>query len=90
MGTSPTPSTTYHPQTNGQSEEVNKWVEEYLRHFCHDTQKSWDKWLALVELCYNSTKHLSIGISPFDAMYGCKVGMPSLIANMVGRNQQAR
>ena len=61
---------------------MNKWVEEYLRHFCHVTQKSWDTWLALAEFRYNSTKHVSIGMSMFEAMYGCKVGMPSLIVDM--------
>ena len=68
---------------------MNKWVEEYLRHFCHDAQKSWDKWLALAEFCYNSTKHLSIDMSLFEAMYRCKVGMPLLIAEMAAKNQQA-
>ena len=84
--TSLAPSMAYHPHTDGQFERVNKWVEEYLWHFCHDTQKSLDKWLALAEFCYNSTKHLSIGMSPFEAMYGCKVGMPSLIADMAMKN----
>ena len=89
MGTPLAPSITYLPQIDGQYERVTKWVEEYLS-FCHDTQKSWDKWLALAEFCYNNTKHLSIGMSPFEVMYGCKVGMPSLIADMMVKNQQAR
>ena len=58
--------------------------------FCHNTLKSSDKWLALAEFCYTSTKHLSIGMSPFEATYECKVRMLSLIANMAVKNQQAR
>ena len=32
-GTELTPSTSYHPQTNGQTKIVNKWVEGYLRNY---------------------------------------------------------
>ena len=49
-----------------------------------------DKWLALAEFCYNSTKHLSIGMSPFEAMYGCKVGMPSRVADLAVKKSASK
>jgi hypothetical protein len=65
-----TPSTSYHPQTDGQTEIVNKWVEGYLRHYVSRQQKAWIRWLHLGEYCYNTTHHMTIGMSPFRALYG--------------------
>jgi hypothetical protein len=42
-------STTYHPQTDGQTEVVNKCLETYLRFFSSENQNQWDQWLPLVE-----------------------------------------
>ena len=69
-GTELTPSTSYHPQTNGKTKIVNKWIEGYLRNYVTGKQNSWIKWLYLGEYCYNNTHHMSIGMSPFKALYG--------------------
>ncbi|XP_059068173.1 uncharacterized protein LOC131858745 [Cryptomeria japonica] len=69
-GTKLTPSTSYHPQTDGQTEIVNKWVEGYLRNYVSGQQKAWVRWLYLGEYCYNTTHHMSIGMTPFRALYG--------------------
>jgi hypothetical protein len=69
VGTALTPSTSYHPQTDGQTEIVNKWVEGYLRNYVAGQQKAWVRWLHLGEYCYNTTQHMSIGMSPFRALY---------------------
>jgi hypothetical protein len=69
VGTTLTPSTSYHPQTNGQTKIVNKWVEGYLRNYVAGQQKAWVRWLHLGEYFYNTTQHMSIGMSPFRALY---------------------
>jgi hypothetical protein len=69
VGTELTPSTSYHPQTDGKTEIVNKWIEGYLRNYVAGQQKAWVKWLYLGEYCYNTTYHMSIGMSPFKALY---------------------
>ena len=69
VGTALTPSTNYHPQTDGQTEIVNKWVEGYLRNYVSGQQKAWVKWLHLGDYCYNTTHHMSIGMPPFRALY---------------------
>jgi hypothetical protein len=63
-------STSYHPQSDGQSERVNQCVEMYLRCAIYDTPKKWKHWLPLAELWYNSSFHSAIGCSPFKALYG--------------------
>jgi hypothetical protein len=63
-----TPSTSYHPQTDGQTDIVNKWVKEYLRNYVGGQQRTWVKWLHLGENCYNTTFHMSIGMTPFRAL----------------------
>jgi hypothetical protein len=40
-------STTYHPQTDGQTEVVNKCLEAYLRCFMFEQQSQWVQWLPL-------------------------------------------
>ena len=70
VGTDLTPSASYHPQTDGQTEIVNKWLEGYLRNYVVGQQKAWLHWLHLGEYCYNTTYHMSIGMTPFQALYG--------------------
>ncbi|KAL4010950.1 hypothetical protein IC575_027992 [Cucumis melo] len=69
-GTKLNKSTAYHPQSDGQTEVVNKGVETYLRCFCNEKPKEWTKWLPWTEYWYNTTFQRSIGMTPFQVVYG--------------------
>lgn len=70
LGTKLNYTTAYHPQTDGQSERVNQCLEMFLRCMVQDAPKQWRRWLPLAEFWYNATVHMSIGCSPFKALYG--------------------
>lgn len=53
IGTKHKLSTSFHPQTDGQTERVNRVLEEYLRHFINPSQNDWDEWLDLAQFAYN-------------------------------------
>lgn len=49
LGTQLAHSSSYHPQTEGKMEVVNKCLKGYLHCFVSDKQERWIKWLPLVE-----------------------------------------
>ncbi|GKA28920.1 putative reverse transcriptase domain-containing protein [Tanacetum coccineum] len=76
LGTQLDMSTTYHPETNGQSERTIQTLEEMLRACVIDFGKGWEKHLPLVEFFYNNSYHASIKAAPFEALYGQKCRSP--------------
>lgn len=63
-------STSFHPQTDGQTERMNRCLEDVLRHYVSPYHDDWDQHLYLAEFAINSSKNASIGMSPFFALYG--------------------
>lgn len=63
-------STSCHPQTDGQTEVVNRTLGSLLRAVITRNLKSWEDCIPLVEFVYNRTMHSSTGFSPFEVVYG--------------------
>ena len=69
-------SITFHPQTDGQSERVIKILEDMLRSCVIDYEGSWDRHIPLVEFVYINSFQSSIGMAPYEALYGRKCRTP--------------
>jgi hypothetical protein len=63
-------SSTYHPQTDGQTERVNQTLKDMLRACVLHYGKDWDKCLSLVEFSYNNSYQSSLKMALFEALYG--------------------
>ncbi|MCO5564476.1 hypothetical protein L7F22_018137 [Adiantum nelumboides] len=65
-------SSSYHPQTDGQSEIVNSAVLDLLKCYVSDNPAQWEHYLSLVEFAYNNTIHSSTGKAPFEIVGGAR------------------
>ncbi|GJX49529.1 putative reverse transcriptase domain-containing protein, partial [Tanacetum coccineum] len=72
LGTNLDMSTSYCPQTNGQSERTIQTLEDMLHAYVIDFGSSWDHHFPLVEFSYNNTYHASIKSAPYEVLYGRK------------------
>ncbi|KAJ9512274.1 hypothetical protein QJQ45_012943 [Haematococcus lacustris] len=63
-------SSAYHPETDGQTERVNRVIEEMLRHFIRPDQRDWAEYLPLVEFAINNAWQESVRSTPFYLNYG--------------------
>jgi hypothetical protein len=70
LGTQLNLRTDYHPETDGKTERVNQFMEDMLRMYVMNNQTQWEKHLPLVEFAYNNSFHSSIGMPPYEALYG--------------------
>jgi hypothetical protein len=76
LGTKLIRSSSYHPQTDGQTERINQISEDMLRASIFHFDKSWDKCLSLAEFSYNNSYQASLKMAPFDALYGRRCRTP--------------
>ncbi|GJJ76346.1 hypothetical protein EMPS_08705 [Entomortierella parvispora] len=72
-------STAYHPQTDGQTEVMNKTLKTMLRAFIDNKQSNWDQLLPSLEFAYNNAVNASTGYSPFFLNSGQHPRLPTAL-----------
>ena len=73
-------SSAYYPQTDGQTEVVNRSLGALLRSLVGENLKSWDQQLYQAEFSYNRSVNRSTGLSPFTIIYGSNPRTPLYLA----------
>ncbi|CAM8882743.1 unnamed protein product [Rhodiola kirilowii] len=70
QGTVLSHSSSYHPQSDGQTEVINRILEDYLQAYVSGRQADWVPMLPWVEYHYNTATHSGLRTSPSEAVYG--------------------
>ncbi|KAJ9530489.1 hypothetical protein QJQ45_012484 [Haematococcus lacustris] len=83
-------STAFHPQTDGQTERVNKVMEDMLRHYVGAEFNDWDQFLAPIEFAINNSFHTSIRTTPFRLNSGFDPRLPLTLDLESTANESAR
>ena len=68
-------SSSYHPQTDGQTEILNRCLETYLRCMTWELPNEWSRWLPMAEWWYNTTFDSSTQTTPHELLYGQQLPM---------------
>ncbi|KAI3822128.1 hypothetical protein L1987_09709 [Smallanthus sonchifolius] len=76
----------YHPQTDGQSERTIQTLEDMFRACIIDFGGSWDSHLPLAEFSYNNSYHMTIGMPPYEMLYGRRCRTP-ICWGEIGQNE---
>jgi hypothetical protein len=76
FGTNLSISTAFHLQTDGQSERIIQILKDLLRACALEFGGNWEEHLSLVEFTYNNSYQATIGMAPFEALYGKKCRTP--------------
>ena len=69
-------TTAFHAQNDRQLECIIQTLEDMLKACVIDFKGSWDDHLPLIEFSYNNSYHSSIGMAPFEALYGRRCRSP--------------
>lgn len=70
QGTKLNLTTVYHPQSDCQTEILNKFLGTYLRCMRSEVPKEWKQWLHLAKLWYNTNHHSAINTTLYEMVYG--------------------
>ncbi|WVZ90413.1 hypothetical protein U9M48_036718 [Paspalum notatum var. saurae] len=76
MGTKLDFGTAYHPRTDGRTKRVNQVMEDMLRACALAYGANWEASLPFAEFSYNNGRQASLGMAPFEALYGRKCRTP--------------
>ena len=76
LGTKLAMSTAFHPQTDGQTERMNRTLEQMLRFYVSYRQDDWDLYLPTCQFAVNNAKQASTGETPFYLNHGRHPGLP--------------
>jgi transposase InsO family protein len=84
-------STAFHPQTDGQTERLNRDLQQYLRIFTCEKQREWADWLAIAQFAYNNKTQEATRKSPFEITrtYQTRMGVEITDSNVPGAIQEA-
>src|SRR4051812_39966306 len=80
LGTKMAMSTAFHPQTDEQTEHLNRTLEEMLRIYVTYKQDQWDEYLPVAKFAYNNAKQAFTGFTPFELDCGQHPNTPILLA----------
>ena len=69
MGTRLNSSTTFHPQTDGQSERTIQTLEDVFWMRVMDFDSQWDLNLPLIKFAYDNSYHTIIKMAPNEVSY---------------------
>jgi hypothetical protein len=70
MGSKLKMSTSFWPQTDGQTERVNLVIQQFLRNYVMMDQQDWVDHLELAKFCYNNSEHSVTSSTPFQMVTG--------------------
>lgn len=69
-------TSSYHPQTNGQTERFNRTLAASLTHYVNKDQSNWSEYLDAVTFAYNATEHSVTQVTPYEIIFGKQARIP--------------
>ena len=76
LGILKTRTTSYHAQSDGQVERLNRTLMEILSKYVHHNQKDWDEHIPMILLAYRSCRSETTRMSPALMTFGRELDLP--------------